>query len=403
MRLRLHSTIICATAKKVAPATCLQNNFYATITALTYYIGMMKGYDTGKDQVAEKAILVGTILGRSSRIEAENSLDELARLTETAGGVEAERFLQSRNKPDGTYFVGKGLVEQIKTAVEEHEASLVVFDDPLSPNQLRNLSKNLDIRVIDRPMLILDIFAMHARTAESRLQVELAQMEYLLPRLAGLWEHFSRQRGGIGTKGPGETQLEVDRRRVGKKIAHLKKKLKKIESQRQTQRKGRQRFFKIALVGYTNAGKSTLFNRLTRSDVMEEDKLFSTLDSTTRVISVEYPQDIVITDTVGFIEKLPHQLVASFKSTLEEVNLADLILLIADCSDPFKDRKIEVVISVLKEIGAGQVPRITIYNKTDLLDGSGPPPLPSNGIIPLSALKNTGLNRLKAEIMSRLS
>ena len=364
---------------------------------------MREGYDTGKDQVAEKAILVGTILGRASRIEAENSLDELARLTETAGGVEVARFLQSRPKPDGTYFVGRGLVDQIKATIEEHEANLIVFDETLSPNQMRNLSKTLDLRVIDRPMLILDIFAMNARTAESRLQVELAQMEYLLPRLTGLWVHFSRQRGGIGTKGPGETQLEVDRRRVGQKIAYLKNKLKKIESQRQTQRKGRQRFFKIALVGYTNAGKSTLFNRLTRSDVLEEDRLFSTLDSTTRVIAAGYPQDIVITDTVGFIEKLPHQLVASFKSTLEEVNLADLILLVVDCSDPFKDRKIEVVISVLNDIGAGQVPRLTIYNKTDLLDGSTPAGPPSNGIIPLSALKNTGLNRLKAEIMSRLS
>jgi GTP-binding protein HflX len=360
------------------------------------------GYDTDYEKLVERAILVGTALGRTPKSDAEYSLDELSRLTATAGGVEAERFLQSRSRPNGTYFIGKGLVEKVKDAVAEHEASLVVFDEVLSPNQLRNLSKKLDIRVIDRPMLILDIFAMHARTAEARLQVELAQMEYLLPRLAGLWEHFSRQRGGIGTKGPGETQLEVDRRRVGQKISVLKKKLKKIEKQRKTQRKGRDRFYKIALVGYTNAGKSTLFNRLTRATVTEADQLFSTLDSTTRLISVEYPQDVIITDTVGFIEKLPHQLVASFKSTLEEVNLADLILLVADCSDPYKDRKIEVVQSVLDDIGAGKVPRLTVYNKTDLLDGSGPLPIQGNSIIPLSALKNTGLNRLKAEILSRL-
>jgi GTP-binding protein HflX len=363
---------------------------------------MMKGYDTAEEFAPERAILVGTAIGKTSKQDAEYSLDELARLTATAGGIESARFLQSRPRPDGTYFIGKGLVEEVKNAVEEHEASLVVFDETLSPNQLRNLSKKLDIRVIDRPMLILDIFALHARTAEARLQVELAQMEYLLPRLAGLWVHFSRQRGGIGTKGPGETQLEVDRRRVGQKISRLKKKLQKIEKQRKIQRKGREKFYKIALVGYTNAGKSTLFNRLTRSNVGQADQLFSTLDSTTRVISVEFPQDIVITDTVGFIEKLPHQLVASFKSTLEEVNLADLILLVVDCSDPYKDRKIEVVKSVLGEIGASRVPHLTIYNKTDLLKDNELSPAPSNGIIPLSALKNTGISRLKAEIMSRM-
>jgi len=361
-------------------------------------------YEAKEDRyVTEKAVLVGTAIGRTPRKEAEYSLDELARLTVTAGGVEAVRFLQRRNKPDGAYFIGKGLVEQIKEAVTEHEASLVVFDETLSPNQLRNLSRKLDIRVIDRPMLILDIFAMHARTAESRLQVELAQMEYLLPRLAGLWVHFSRQRGGIGTKGPGETQLEIDRRKVGQKIYHLKKKLQKVEKQRRTQRKGRQKFYKIALVGYTNAGKSTLFNRLTRSEVTEANQLFSTLDSTTRVISAGYPQNIVITDTVGFIEKLPHQLVASFKSTLEEVNLADLILVVADCFDSYRDRKIEVVRSVLEDIGAGHIPQLTIYNKTDLLEDETLLPPSGNGIIPLSALRNRGLNRLKAEIMSRLS
>lgn len=357
-------------------------------------------YETSKDNQPEKAILVGVATGRTPKREIEYSIDELSRLISTAGGIEIARYIQKRPRPDGTYYVGKGIVDEIKNYINENEVDIVIFDEPLSPNQMRNLSKKLDIKVIDRPMLILDIFALHARTAESRLQVELAQMEYLLPRLAGLWVHFSRQRGGIGAKGPGETQLETDRRQVGKKISVLKKRLKKIDKQRAIQRKGRDDFFKIALVGYTNAGKSTLFTCLTRADVLQEDKLFSTLDSTTRVISVDYPQSIVITDTVGFIEKLPHQLVASFKSTLEEVNLADLIMLVVDASDPYKDRKITVVRKVLKEIGVKNVPIVEIYNKIDLLEESEIPPV-GNGYIPISALKKTGLNRLKTEIFAR--
>ncbi|NMC43258.1 MAG: GTPase HflX [candidate division Zixibacteria bacterium] len=360
-------------------------------------------YETGNDNRAERVILIGTALGSTSKDEAEYAVDELARLTATAGGLEVARFIQKRDKPDGAYFIGRGLAEQVAAAVEETEADLVVFDELLSPNQQRNLGEKFNVKVIDRAMLILDIFALHARSAEARLQVELAQMVYLLPRLTGLWVHLSRQQGGIGTKGPGETQLETDRRAVTKKIAALKERLKKIDRQRQTQRKGREGFFKIALVGYTNAGKSTLFNCLTKAGVAEADQLFSTLDSTTRRLAGQYPQKAVLTDTVGFIEKLPHQLVASFRATLEEVKRADLVLLVVDCSDPYLDRKIGVVERVLGDIGAARIPRLTVYNKTDLLAPEAIVPAgSSDGAIPISATQRVGLNRLLAAISVRL-
>ncbi len=360
-------------------------------------------FDTGKELQAERVVLVGTALKKTPKEETEYSIDELSGLTATAGGIEVARFIQRRDRPDGTFFIGKGLADQIAACIAERQADLVVFDDLLSPNQQRNLGEKFEVKVIDRAMLILDIFALHARSAEARVQVELAQMEYLLPRLTGLWVHLSRQRGGIGTKGPGETQLETDRRQVYNRIANLKERLKKVERQRNIQRQRRADCCRAALVGYTNAGKSTLFNRLTRSDVAEADQLFSTLDSTSRLIGLDYPQKVVLTDTVGFIEKLPHQLVASFKSTLEEVTLANLIIMVVDCSDPYLERKIGVVKSVLGDIGADGIPLLTAYNKMDLLDGAATDAEFMTGVIPVSALRNIGLDRLKSEIVTRFA
>ncbi|RKX24760.1 MAG: GTPase HflX, partial [Candidatus Zixiibacteriota bacterium] len=282
----------------------------------------------------ERAILIGLAPNSLLKKEAQESLNELERLAQTAGAEVLAQRMQVRRKQNPAFYVGSGLVKEIKGQLLELEGNCVIFDDQLSPAQQRNLEKELEAKVVDRPILILDIFARGARTAASRLQVELAQLEYTLPRLTGAWAHFSRQYGGIGAKGPGETQLEIDRRQVRTRISHLKNKLTKLGVQRETQRKRRQNLFKIALVGYTNAGKSTLFNRLTKSQIQTADKLFTTLDSTTREMSLGYPRKVVFSDTVGFIKKLPHQLVESFKSTLEEVSRADLLLHVVDCSDP---------------------------------------------------------------------
>ena len=351
----------------------------------------------------EKIFMVG--FTRDSRLKKEVavSLDELSALGVSANAVIVGRYIQVRPKPDPAFYIGKGLVEILKEKIIETQANCILFDDMLSPVQQRNLEKALNVKVIDRPILILDIFASRARTAAARLQVELAQLEYTLPRLTGAWVHFSRQYGGIGAKGPGETQLEIDRRQIRTKIASLKKRLIKLDKQRTTQRKSRQQLFKIALVGYTNAGKSTLFNLLTRADVRTADMLFTTLDSTTRVMSSGYPCQIVFSDTVGFIKKLPHQLAESFKSTLEEVALADLLLHVVDCSAPNVDELIAHTKQILFEIGAGKIPDILVYNKADL----NPDFLISNNNnshhYQISALQATGISALKAEIIARSS
>ena len=335
-------------------------------------------FEVAKLRVKEKAILVGVKLPAASRFAVEESLQELALLTETAGGEVLESVIQERQKLNPTFFIGKGKTEQIKSLASRLGANIIIFDDDLTPAQVFNLERTLDTKVIDRSWLILDIFAKRAKSKEAKVQVELAQLKYLLPRLTRGWTHLSRQEGGIGTKGPGETQLEVDRRRVNRKIQELEKGLLKIDRERRVQRKKREDVFKVTLVGYTNVGKSTLFNQLTSSSVFVEEKLFATLDSTTRLLRIAEngkPLNgvkIVVTDTVGFIRKLPHHLVASFKSTLDEVRLADLLLHVADVSHPEFHQHIEKVNQVLTELGALEKATLVVYNKIDKLDGRYP-------------------------------
>ncbi|MFH2035113.1 MAG: GTPase HflX, partial [Candidatus Zixiibacteriota bacterium] len=346
--------------------------------------------------IAETAYLVALARLSYQRKEAEDSLDELAELTISAGGKVAGKVVQVR-PPDPKFYIGKGMVEQLKEMISAKGANLVIFDDPLSPAQQRNLEEALETKVIDRSILILDIFALNARTAAAKLQVELAQLEYMLPRLTGAWSHFSRQYGGvgIGSKGPGETQLEIDRRHVRTRLARLKKELVKLGQQREIQRKGRSNLFKVSLIGYTNAGKSTLFNKLTKADVSTANALFTTLDSTTREVSFGYPQKILFSDTVGFIKKLPHQLVESFKSTLEEVTLADLLLHLVDFSDPNFAKKKHQTENVLNDIKAQNVPKIMIYNKIDRLKEGHEGYNSENDGFYISALNNFGLDELK--------
>lgn len=352
-------------------------------------------------QNAEKAYLVGLALDFRKKSEVAESLDELRFLAYSVGAQVVGRRIQVRARPDPGYYIGRGLVDEIKAELEKLGGNCVIFDDTLAPAQQRNLEEALNVKVIDRPILILDLFATRARTAAARLQVELAQLEYTLPRLTGAWVHFSRQYGGLGAKGPGETQLETDRRQVRTKISHLKSKLEKLDIQRATQRKKRDSLFKVALVGYTNAGKSTLFNVLTKATVHTADMLFTTLDSTTRVMSSGYPCNILFSDTVGFIKKLPHQLIESFKSTLEEVNSADLLLHVVDCSDPHYMERVGQTREVLNEIGAGEIDCIMIYNKIDAKPDFEPPVENGYKGFRISALIKLGIPALQAELISK--
>lgn len=320
-----------------------------------------------KNRPKERAILIALSTGNFSRDRVEEHLDELEMLTDTAGADTVFKILQDRNHPDPAFFIGKGKAEEIAQLIELNDIQLVIFDDDLNPTQVRNLEKLFERKVLDRSGLILDIFASHAKTREAKTQVELAQLQYMLPRLTRAWTHLSKQYGGIGTKGPGETQIETDRRIIRTRISKLKENLKKIEAQQITKSASRKNFINATLVGYTNAGKSTLLNLLTNAGVLAEDKLFATLDSTTRSFELDKNKKILLSDTVGFIRKLPHNLIASFKTTLNVVKDADIILHVVDASHEYYEDQIKVVDETLKELNSSNKKQLKIFNKIDLL------------------------------------
>jgi GTP-binding protein HflX len=320
-----------------------------------------------KIQNEEKAVLVGLVYKEQTETMMNEYLVELAFLAETAGAVTVKTFMQKLPKPDSKTFVGKGKLQEIKEYVKAKGVSLVIFDDELTGSQLGNISEEVGVKTIDRSDLILDIFASRAKTASAKVQVELAQYQYILPRLKGMWKHLERQGGGIGSRGPGETEIETDRRIVKDKIALLRKRLEEIDKQAMTQRQERGEYIRVAFVGYTNVGKSTLMNALSKSDVFAENKLFATLDTTTRKVVFEQ-SPFLLSDTVGFIRKLPHHLVESFKSTLDEVREADCLLHVVDISHPGYEDQMGVVNKTLQEIGAFDKPIITIFNKMDLYE-----------------------------------
>jgi GTP-binding protein HflX len=350
----------------------------------------------------QSAIAAGLNLPDLSRTVAEEHLEELVKLMETAGASVVARSLSKRNAPDSATYVGKGKAEEIKKLAEDTGATLVVFDDDLSPAQVRNLEKIIGVKVIDRSALILDIFAGRAKTREARTQVELAQLEYMLPRLTRAWSHLERQAGGAGggaKRGVGETQLELDRRIVRTRVAKLKEELKHIGKTRETQRKQRTSAFTVALVGYTNAGKSTMFNRLTRGEAVALDQLFATLDSKSARIHAEMPRETVVIDTVGFIRKLPHHLVASFRSTMEEAVAADLVLHVIDGSHPQYAEQREIGQDVLSDLGVDIERIVEVYNKADQLDDHFD--MRRRNSVVVSALTGAGIDELIDAIRER--
>ncbi len=356
--------------------------------------------ETRTQETFNRAVLVGL---RAFSLSAEENADEesmaeLAALLETAGGQSVGEVLQSKDSPDPRTFIGEGKVAEIKQLVEAQGADMVIFDNALSPSQQRVLSQELKVSVLDRSALILDIFAQRARTREGRLQVELAQYKYLLPRLLGMWTHLERQEGAIGTRGPGETQLESDRRHIRRKISKLEAELKEVRRVRATQRERRikNEVPVVAIVGYTNAGKSTLLNKFTGAAIPANNRLFDTLDTTTRPLEISDTCTVLISDTVGFIRKLPHHLVEAFKATLEELEFADLLLHVIDASSPQWREQAAVVDQLIRELGAEQTPRIEVFNKCDLWTGDIRPH--GEGRVSVSARTGEGLDELKAAI-----
>ena len=347
----------------------------------------------------EKAVLIGLITSRQDENKVHDYLDELEFLLETAGAIPNKRFVQKLPKPEPRTFVGAGKLQEIAEYVKAAGIDIVVFDDELSTSQTRNIEKELGCRVLDRPLLILDIFAKRARTTTARTQVELAQYQYLLPRLTHMWTHLEKQRGGIGMRGPGEKEIETDRRIIRDKIIQLKEKLKDIDKQKVTQRKNRDELIRVSLVGYTNAGKSTVMNLLSKSDVFAENKLFATLDTTVRKVVIEN-LPFLLTDTVGFIRKLPHNLVESFKSTLDEVREADLLLHVVDISHATFEEQVEIATQTLSEIGCADKPSIMVFNKIDAYSHVEKDPFdlapPTKENITLEELKNTWMAKVNA-------